>query len=163
MTFPRACAALFLGLTAIAGAHGEGERQGGPGGGQGAPGGFLARMPITKALDKDANGELSAEEIAGASAALLTLDKNGDGKLTEDEIRPVRQPRGESPQQIAHQMVENLDKNGDHKISADELPERMKPMMERLDANKDGFITEEEIVKGQEAEKAAQPAGEKKP
>ncbi|MFT4177773.1 MAG: hypothetical protein QM627_14135 [Luteolibacter sp.] len=129
----------------------------------------MARLPITKALDKDANGELSAEEIAGASEALLTLDKNGDGKLSEDEIRPVRQPRGETPQQIAHQMIESLDKNNDHKLSADELPARMKPMMERLDTDKDGFLTEEEIAKGQEQEKAAQPAGgaapegEKKP
>jgi hypothetical protein len=49
--------------------------------------------PIIAALDTDKDGELSAAEIANASAALLTLDKNGDGVLTQDEIRP-RGPGG---------------------------------------------------------------------
>ena len=40
------------------------------------------------ALDADGNGEISAEEIKGAVAALKKLDKNKDGKLTEDELRP---------------------------------------------------------------------------
>jgi hypothetical protein len=45
-------------------------------------------MPIIAALDADRNGEISAEEIANASAALLTLDANNDGKLTPDEFLP---------------------------------------------------------------------------
>jgi hypothetical protein len=56
---------------------------------------------LVLALDADHDGVISAEEIANASAALKTLDKNNDGKLTEDEIRPPRPggpdgpPRGE--------------------------------------------------------------------
>jgi len=50
--------------------------------------------PIIKALDADRNGEISAEEIANAAAALKTLDKNGDGKLTRDEIMPEWARRG---------------------------------------------------------------------
>ncbi|MFT3992107.1 MAG: hypothetical protein QM680_11925 [Luteolibacter sp.] len=160
-----AVAALFAGLTTLACAHEEGgqggQRQGGQGGFSGP--GSLARNPITKALDKDNDGELSAEEIKDASATLLALDKNGDGKLAGEEIRPVRQPRGETPQQIAHKLVEELDKNDDHKISDDELPARMKPMLQRLDADKDGFLSEEEIAKGQEQEKPAEPAGGPRP
>ena len=41
-----------------------------------------------EALDTNHDGILSAEEIANASASLKTLDKNGDGQLTEDELRP---------------------------------------------------------------------------
>ena len=46
------------------------------------------------ALDSDGNGEISPEEIKGAVAALKKLDKNKDGKLTEDELRPNFGGRG---------------------------------------------------------------------
>jgi len=47
-------------------------------------------------LDTNHDGVLSAEEIANAAASLLKLDKNGDGKLTQDEMRPPR-PGGPMP------------------------------------------------------------------
>jgi Ca2+-binding EF-hand superfamily protein len=145
------CALVLLGGTTFAQPpaeekhdHPEGERRGQGGGG---PGGMMARLPVFKALDKDGDGALSAEEIAGASAALLTLDKDGDGKLSAEEIRPVQQPRGETPAQVAHRTFETFDKNTDGKITADELPERMKAMIERADADKDGAVTEAELTK----------------
>ena len=49
--------------------------------------------PLMDVLDANHDGELSAEEIAGASQALLKLDKNGDGKLDREELRP-RRPGG---------------------------------------------------------------------
>ena len=51
-------------------------------------------IPITAALDTDKNSELSAEEIANASTVLKTLDKNGDGKLTAEEVLPQGPPPG---------------------------------------------------------------------
>mgnify|MGYP000750952178 CR=1 FL=1 len=45
-------------------------------------------LPIVTALNTDRNGEISSEEIEDAVAALKKLDKNKDGKLTEDELRP---------------------------------------------------------------------------
>ena len=44
--------------------------------------------PLMEALDTDHDGILSAEEIANAPASLKKLDQNGDGRLTEDELRP---------------------------------------------------------------------------
>ena len=35
--------------------------------------------PIMRVLDADKDGELSTEEIANASTALLTLDQDDDG------------------------------------------------------------------------------------
>lgn len=50
--------------------------------------------PIVAALDADKNGEIDAAEIANAAVALKALDKNGDGKLSADEIRPARREGG---------------------------------------------------------------------
>ncbi len=50
--------------------------------------------PLLKALDTDKDGSISAAEIAAASASLLKLDKNGDGKIDRVELHP-RRPRGD--------------------------------------------------------------------
>jgi len=50
-----------------------------------------------EALDANHDGVIDAAEIANASAALKSLDKNGDGKLTQDELRPPRPQGGDRP------------------------------------------------------------------
>ena len=52
-------------------------------------GGFGGLDLAAFVLDADHNAEISAEEIANASTTLKTLDKNNDGVITEDEVRPV--------------------------------------------------------------------------
>jgi len=54
-------------------------------------------LPLVMALDVNGDGIIDASEIANASAALLKLDKNGDGQLTPDEFLPPRPPRGDGP------------------------------------------------------------------
>lgn len=49
-----------------------------------------------EALDANHDGVIDETEIANASAALKKLDKNGDGKLTAEELRPPR-PDGNRP------------------------------------------------------------------
>ncbi len=75
------------------GPPGGGQRQ--PGaegrpGGQGGPGGQRPPSPIIEALDVNKDGVIDADELAKAAESLKKLDKNGDGKLTEDEFRPQR-------------------------------------------------------------------------
>lgn len=48
---------------------------------------------VILALDTNHDGIVDANEIANAPAALKTLDKNGDGKLTIEELLGPR-PRG---------------------------------------------------------------------
>ncbi len=59
-----------------------------PGGGPGRGGFGPPQFPLMTALDADQDGEISPAEIEGAAAALKKLDKNGDGKLVWDEVRP---------------------------------------------------------------------------
>lgn len=49
--------------------------------------------PVVNALDTNGDGIVDAKEIAHAAAALRKLDRNGDGKLAEDELMPFRQGR----------------------------------------------------------------------
>lgn len=78
------------------GPGGGGPGGGGPGPGGSGPRGGRPRPPIDSALDADQDGVIDAREMANASAALKTLDKNQDGSLTMEEIRPFR-PRGDRP------------------------------------------------------------------
>lgn len=65
------------------GPEGGGPPGGGPGGNRPPP------PPVMECLDKNHDGELSADEIKEASASLLTLDKDKDGTLSHEEMRPA--------------------------------------------------------------------------
>ena len=65
----------------------RGPRTGPPGPRSGRPFG-PPPIPVMTAIDADQDGEISAKELAGAVAALKKLDKNDDGKLAADELRP---------------------------------------------------------------------------
>jgi len=81
------------------------DGQGGPGGNQdgppgpppGGPGRHHPPSPLMQALDTNHDGTLEADEIANASESLKKLDKNGDGKITPDELRPPPPPDGQAP------------------------------------------------------------------
>ena len=49
--------------------------------------------PLVSALDTDKDGVIEDNEIAASVESLKKLDKNADGKLEGDEIRPAR-PEG---------------------------------------------------------------------
>ena len=98
--------------------------------------------PIMRVLDADKDGELSADEIANASTALLTFDQDGDGVLSRDELQPPRPPRGEGF--VEHVM--SFDKDGDGLVTKAEMPERMQRLLERGDTNGDGAIDEAEAT-----------------
>jgi Ca2+-binding EF-hand superfamily protein len=114
----------------------------------------MMRMPPSmRILDVDGDGVISAAEIQQASSKFAAMDRNGDGHLTEDEMRPQGggPPRGERPGGAADETVNTFmqfDKNKDGQLSKDEVPERMQGIFARNDTNKDGRLTREELAQG---------------
>lgn len=62
-------------------------------GGRRGPGPGRPGNPIVSSIDANGDRTLSAEEIAAAPEALKKLDRNNDGQLTQDDLRPVREQR----------------------------------------------------------------------
>ncbi|MBX3411241.1 MAG: EF-hand domain-containing protein [Pirellulales bacterium] len=131
---------------------------GGPGPAGAGPGsdGPPGPPPLLVALDADGDGTLSAQEIENASSALQRLDKNGDGRLTRNELMPPPPGAGRTfsrdrgpdapgnPEQLVRRLM-NGDKNGDGKLQKEELPERMRQRFDRMDANGDGALDADEL------------------
>ena len=137
------------------------ERAGGGPGAGGVPGGpmgMLQMLPIMKVLDTDHDGSLSASEIANASKALIQLDKNGDGIISAEEMKPDPStmpggfagagpgPNGPPNGPMMGKRFESLDKNGDGKLTGDEIPERMRDRLKMIDKDGDGSITKTEFA-----------------
>ena len=138
---------------------------------------FIRMSPILNAVDINQDGTVSASEIAAAPGQLRKLDRNGDGKLTQDEAglqmgrgggrgQGGGRGRGEgggdeapSAGPTADELTATLmafDANHNDKIEKSELPERMQGIFERGDANHDSVLTRDEIAKLAQA--SAQPA-----
>lgn len=112
-------------------------------GGGGHRGAFIAR-----GADANEDGQITRDEfLARPIEQFNRLDRNSDGVISADE-QPQRRERGDGdrPQRDRSQRGErpNPDSNGDHLISRDEFAAMGGSMFDRLDANDDGQVTQEE-------------------
>jgi hypothetical protein len=106
-----------------------------------------ARGGLLAALDSNSDGEIDSSEIDLAVVSLKKLDKDGDGKISREELGSGarREGSGQRPGSDRPQFdLSALDKDGDGKISKEEAPERMRERFDRMDRNDDGFIDKEE-------------------
>lgn len=80
-----------------------------------------------RAADVDDDGNITTSEW---TAFLNTVDEDGDGQITFEEVRRQADPDFEPPSvsiDQANELFNNLDANGDGTVSEDELPSRRGP------------------------------------
>lgn len=133
----------------------------------------VAPVLLMRVLDADRDGRLSANEINNATAALKQLDRNQDGQVDEQELRPDwSRPEGPAAEHMAKQeqrptdserrpeavggrmadfLLQRFDQNKDDRLSDDELPDPLKERFGGMDRNNDGWIDRSEI-EGRERE-----------
>lgn len=141
---------------------------------------MMRNSPVFRALDADEDGQLSVSEIENASKSLLKLDKNGDGILSAEEMRPdpaqlpqfagpngpgrpgaPGSPGGPTPEMMAR-MFENRDQDKDGKLSGDEIPPQMRERLTNIDTNGDGAIDKSEMEQTMRRMEAMRP-GNRRP
>ena len=104
--------------------------------------------PDFSTLDLNGDGALTLEEMqARGEARFAEQDANGDGALSADELSARAADR-------AATLIERFDDNGDGLLQLDEMPtrdeRRQARMFDRVDADEDGTISAEEFEAAQE-------------
>jgi Ca2+-binding EF-hand superfamily protein len=96
-------------------------------------------------LDANKDGKVTRDEARSAGDRFFTkLDLDRDGSLTEGEAQEGMRALGK---ERAEARFAAKDTNHDGKLSAEES--KMRPeRFTRLDANKDGFVTKDELTQG---------------
>ena len=112
---------------------------------------------LREALDTDHDHQLSAEEIKNATAAILSLDTNNDGMLTDDEFRPPmppggpegRGPEGRGPQGRGPQGrgPQGRGPEGRGAPGGPPSPERLVERAMTFDTDGDGKLDKNELTK----------------
>lgn len=131
-------------------------------------------------LDKDEDGAISEEEFAASprienlseeerKKIFSRMDADGDGKVTPEEMRKMRQ---EAHERQLHEFRE-LDTDNSGGLSFEELSkgkffsqlpeEKRKQIFERMDTNADGQITPEDRPNGPRAKPEGRPNVEVRP
>ncbi len=151
--------------------------------------GMMIYMRLKNA-DKDNDNRISKEEAPERMKARFDgIDKNSDGYLDLEELKPVierivkqmdarggprkgKGPKGAKkpghgkgrPHAEMFRKLKEADKNNDGKWSKEEAPGRMKKNFGKLDANSDGFVDKKELktaIQARMKQAGKKPHGEK--
>ncbi len=109
--------------------------------------------PDFATLDANGDGALTLEELQAAGAArFAAADTDGDGALSEEELTARMAERASKG---VSRMMERLDANEDGLLQQSELQDsrfgdRAERMFAHADANEDGSVSEEEFEAAKE-------------
>ena len=105
----------------------------------------LSAEPEKKGKKGGPDGRPSREQM------LKKFDKDGDGKLSEDEKGELRKVMASRGRKLPPHLMEKFDKDGDGKLNEDERAEarkameaRRQEMIEKFDKDGDGKLNPEE-------------------
>lgn len=113
-----------------------------------------------KAADTDGDGALSRAEAEKALQPRIgkmfeTADANKDGKVTREELQAAHKGPSGAHRDKADKHFKAADKNGDGAVSREEADAASKlhlaQWFDKLDTNKDGKLTLEELKTGKES------------
>ena len=106
-------------------------------------------------LDADKDGKVTKAEVEAFRAAKVkAMDANADGKISADELSAARIAAAtDRIKARSAEMVKALDSDGDGMLSAAEMAARPGPerLFDRIDANGDGAVTQDEVDAAQKA------------
>ncbi|MDF1822996.1 MAG: hypothetical protein P1U68_00045 [Verrucomicrobiales bacterium] len=129
-----------------------GDKPGKGGPGKGGPGEMFKRA------DKNGDGKLSKDEVPEAIWDRLgKLDQDGDNAISHEEAKAARPDGPGAPggggkgKGGPGEMLKKADRNGDGNISKDEVPGQAWDRLGKLDTDNDGVVTKEEIGAGMAA------------
>ena len=135
---------------------GEEKKKGGKGGSDGGGKGGENRSPLLEALDTDGNREISEDEMRQAKKSLLSLDRDADGQLDNEEftlaengerggMRPPREDGGQPriPWILVHATEIDADGDGVVEFEAEMMVEALR-VFAAYDQNGDRKITLDE-------------------
>ena len=118
---------------------------------------------LVKLLDTAGNGYVTQDEfVAAAQKRFARLDKNGDGKLTPDELTAPRWGRGAAQADQARPLPPSAqarfakaDTNHDGVVTLDEYVAAAKALYAQFDAQHNGKVTASEIATSPRAQNRA--------
>ena len=109
-----------------------------------------------KAMDTNGDGKVTREEhAAGARSMFQKMDANRDGKVTASEMEAAQRAIAGSdaaPDSLsAADKIKAVDQDGDGVLTAAEHANASRTMFDKMDANRDGVLTPEEMAAGHAA------------
>ncbi len=100
-------------------------------------------------MDTDKDGKISRAEATEKMAQRFDqMDTNKDGFITQDELQKLRDGKKNKDKKGM-----KMDKDQDGKISRSEASGKLATHFDAIDANKDGFLTKDELKDARKKQK----------
>lgn len=119
------------------------------------PGGDVLGGLISKHFDSNSDGVVDTGEWqSGMTASFADMDLNHDGSISGDDVDGLKKEMTEELGEVGatvvvaliKQIVMTLDKDGNKLVNEKEFTEGGEAMFKKLDANKDGQVSKEELA-----------------